>query len=167
MEKTSTKKNNSTDSDSQTQDKPKGKTYKNLVDDQNISFENFTGHVLLIDFWATWCPPCRMEIPWFVEFQDKFKDKKFSVIGISVDRGGEAAVKNFIQQYKINYPVIMATQELIKEYEGVLGQPIRSIPTTFIKDKSGQVVQTHIGVPRSADPKGLFEQEIAKLLGEG
>lgn len=145
----------------------KGKAYKNLLDGKDISFEDYDGYVLLIDFWATWCPPCRTEIPWFIELRDKYKDRKFEVIGISLDKTGEGAVKKFIDQFKINYPVIMATEEIVKVYEDAMGQPIRSIPTTFIKNREGKIVNTHIGIPRSANPKGVFEEEILKLLNEG
>lgn len=151
-----------------TQEPLLGPTYKNLVDGNDISLEDMKakGYVLVVDFWATWCPPCKMEIPWFKEFHEKYKDRKFAVIGISTDRGGERIVKRFVDKNKMNYPVIMVTRELRREYEKALGQPIRSIPTTFILNRAGKVVSTHVGVPRSADPKGVFEKEIEKLLGE-
>jgi thiol-disulfide isomerase/thioredoxin len=70
------------------QDTAKGPTYKNLVDGEDISLENLKGHVLIIDFWTTWCGPCRMEIPGFIELYDKYKDQKVTIVGISLDRGG-------------------------------------------------------------------------------
>ena len=145
-----------------------GPTYKNLVDGKNISLEDMKseGYVLLVDFWATWCPPCRTEIPWFKEFHEKYKDKKFAVIGVSVDRTGEGVVKSFIAKNKMNYPVIMATNELVSEFQKALGGPIRNIPTTFILNRKGQIASTHVGIPRSTDPKGVFEEEIIKFLGE-
>lgn len=151
-----------------TQEPLLGPTYKNLVDGNDISLEDMKakGYVLVVDFWATWCPPCKIEIPWFKEFQEKYKDQKFAVIGIATDRGGEGIVKRFVDRNEMNYPVIMVTRELQREYEKALGQPIRSIPTTFILNRAGKVVSTHVGVPRSADPKGVFEKEIEKLLGE-
>ncbi len=145
---------------------PKGIAYKNLLNGEDMYFEDFKGYVLLVDFWATWCPPCRMEIPWFIEFHNKYKDKKFEVIGVSVDKTGADKVKEFMDKIGINYPVIMATQEILKKYEDAMGKPIRSIPTTFIKNKAGEIAHTHIGVPQAANPKDVFEEEIKKLLDE-
>ncbi len=152
----------------ETQEPLLGPTYKNLVDGNDISLEDMKakGYVLVVDFWATWCPPCKIEIPWFKEFHEKYKDRKFAVVGIAMDRGGERIVKRFVDKNKMNYLVIMVTRELQREYEKALGQPIRSIPTTFILNRAGKIVSTHVGVPRSADPKGVFEKEIEKLLGE-
>jgi len=152
----------------ETQEPLLGPAYKNLVDGNDISLEDMKakGYVLVVDFWATWCPPCKIEIPWFKEFQEKYKDRKFAVVGIAMDRGGERIVKRFVDKNKMNYPVIMVTRELQKEYERALGQPIRSIPTTFILNRAGKVASIHVGVPRSADPKGVFEKEIEQLLGE-
>ena len=139
---------------------------KNLVDGTNMALADLKGHVLIIDFWATWCGPCRMEIPWFVEFSDKYKDKKFAVVGISVDRAGEGVVKKFIDKYKINYPVIMVTPQIQRDYEKAMGKPIRGIPTTLIVNQAGKIATVHVGVPRSRDPKAVFEKEILELLGQ-
>lgn len=131
----------------------------NLVDGKEISLDNFNGYVLIIDFWASWCPPCRKEIPSFVELHDKYKDKKFAVIGISLDKT-EAAVKSFIAEQKVNYPIIMATKKMVSDYEEAMGQPIRFIPTTVITNRSGQIVSVHTGFVE----KDKFDQEINKLF---
>ncbi|MGQ9610137.1 MAG: TlpA family protein disulfide reductase [bacterium] len=131
----------------------------NLIDGKEVSLDNFNGYVLVIDFWASWCPPCRKEIPGFIELHNKYKDKKFAVIGISLDKT-EAAVKSFIAEQKINYPVIMATKKIVSDYEEAMGQPIRFIPTTLITNRSGQIVSVHTGFVE----KDKFEQEINKLF---
>jgi len=140
----------------------KGPMYKNLVDGQDISLEGLKGHVLLIDFWATWCPPCRVEIPGFIELYDKYKDKKFTIVGISLDNG-ESVVKKFVERQKINYPIIMSTNKLRREYENAIGRPIQSIPTTILINRQGEVATVYIG----ARPKEVFDEEIQKLLEEG
>ncbi|MBD3182851.1 redoxin domain-containing protein [Candidatus Poribacteria bacterium] len=137
-----------------------GEKYKNLVDGSYISFDDMKGHVILVDFWATWCPPCRAEIPSFIELYDQYKDQNVTIVGISVDRGGEPVVKKFIEQNKINYPVIMVTKELQTKYEKGIGKSIRSIPTTIIVDRQGNIDSVHVG----ARPKSVFENEIKKLL---
>ena len=135
--------------------------YKNLVDGKDISLASMKGQVLLINFWATWCPPCRQEIPGFIELYDEYKDKGVTLVGISLDRG-VPVVERFVQQQKINYPVIMSTRELQSEYEGAIKQSIRSIPTTILVNRAGEVAKVYIG----ARPKRVFEQEIQKLLAQ-
>ncbi len=142
------------------QDTVKGPTYKNLVDGEDISLENLKGHVLIIDFWTTWCGPCRVEIPGFIELYDKYKDQKVTIVGISLDRGGPSVVEKFIKQYKMSYPVIIATPQLLDEYQNAIGRRIQSIPTTIIMDREGKIMAVHVG----AKPKSVFEAEIQKLL---
>ena len=120
------------------------------------------GQILIVDFWATWCDACREEIPDFIELYDTYGDKNVTIVGISVDEG-EAVVKKFIEELKINYPVIMNTKELQIQYEKALDRPIRSIPTTIIVNQKGEIASVHIG----AKPKSVFEREILKLLAEG
>lgn len=134
-------------------------TATNLIDGKEVSLSDFDGYVLIIDFWASWCPPCRKEIPGFIELYNKYKDKKFAVIGISLDKT-EAPVKSFIAEQKINYPVIMATKKIVSDYEEAMGQPIRFIPTTVITNRSGQIVSVHTGFVG----QDKFDQEINKLF---
>lgn len=137
-------------------------SYNNLVDGTDFSLASIEGEIAIIDFWATWCGPCRMEIPDFIELYDEYKDKGVTIVGISVDRDS-SVVENFIKQQKINYPVIMRTKDLQEKYETAINQPIRAIPTTIIVNQAGEVAAVHIG----AKPKEVFEQEIQKLLAEG
>ena len=137
-----------------------GHAHTNLVDGEKISLENMKGHVLIINYWATWCPACRDEIPGLIELYSKYKDRKFAVVGISVDKGGESVVKEFIEEYGINYPVIMNTKQLQSYYEEATDRPIRGIPMNIIIDRAGKVISVHVGF-RSKD---VFEQEIQRLL---
>jgi thiol-disulfide isomerase/thioredoxin len=134
--------------------------YTNLVNGKEISLKDMKDHVLIVNYWATWCPACRDEVPGLIELYSEYKDKKFAVIGISVDKGGESVVKEFIEEFGINYPVIMNTKQLQSYFEKAAGRPIRGIPMSAIIDRKGEVVSVHVGF-RSKD---IFEQEIQKLL---
>ena len=133
---------------------------KNLLDDKVISLEDFKEHVLIINFWATWCGPCRKEIPGFIELQDKYKDKKFSIIGMSMDRTGESAVKNFINANNMNYPIIIMGKELQQEFEKAMGQRIAGIPTSLIVNRDGKIAKIHVALK----PKRVFEKDLQELL---
>jgi thiol-disulfide isomerase/thioredoxin len=133
---------------------------KNLLDDKDISLEDFKEHVLIINFWATWCGPCRKEIPGFIELQDKYKDKKFSIIGMSMDRTGESVVKNFINANNMNYPIIIIGRELQQEFEKAMGQRIAGIPTSLIVNRDGKIAKIHVALK----PKRVFEKDIQELL---
>lgn len=125
------------------------------VDGKTIKLADFKGKVVILDFWATWCPPCRAEIPSFVDLQTKYKDKGLQVIGISMDEGGPAVLKPFIEKNKINYPIVIGTQKTTEDYGGIEG-----IPTTFIINKEGKIVGKHVGLTSKEE----FEKEIEPLL---
>jgi thiol-disulfide isomerase/thioredoxin len=123
---------------------------------KEIKLSAYKGKVVLVDFWATWCGPCRMEIPHFVELHQAYKNKGFSVIGISVDQQGDETVQAFAKQWKINYPMIHDQQGDV----GMAYGGIRSIPTTLLIGKDGGVITSFVGYR----PKEVFEQEIKKAL---
>lgn len=124
------------------------------------SLEPFLGKVVLLDLWATWCPPCRAEIPGFVELQEKYRDDGLEVVGVSLDsitpQGNASSVEPFMRQFKINYTILMADNQTALAGYRFTGQ----IPTTYIIDRQGIIVGSHIG----AKPKDVFEAEIKKLL---
>ncbi|MFH0731672.1 MAG: TlpA disulfide reductase family protein [Candidatus Omnitrophota bacterium] len=128
-----------------------------LTDINGNSFDSsgLKGKVVILDFWATWCPPCREEIPHFVELDKQYNDKGLAVVGISLDEGGASAVKSFAQENGISYPILIGTQEVQSAYGG-----IRGIPTTFIIDRNGNIVQKVVGYR----DKDFFEEAIKDLL---
>jgi thiol-disulfide isomerase/thioredoxin len=129
-----------------------------LVSDLNghaISTAQLHGKVVLVNFWATWCPPCREEIPGLIALQNKYKDR-LQIIGVSVDEDAPASfVKAFAEKEGINYPVVMGT-EIAKEYGGV-----PALPTSFVVNTDGRVVQKHVGLLEPAE----VENEVRALLG--
>jgi thiol-disulfide isomerase/thioredoxin len=120
-----------------------------------LSLADYKGKVMLLNFWATWCGPCRAEIPDLVELQNKYKDQ-LQIIGLVVDDDDQDAIKKFVGEFGINYPVAVATDELRTDYGG-----IPALPTSFLLDAEGRVVQKHEGL---RDPV-LYEVEIRSLLG--
>jgi len=125
------------------------------LDGNVISTAAWQGKVVIVNFWATWCPPCREEIPILISLSEKYKDDLL-VIGISVDDGPPADVKEFARRIGVNYPIVMRSRELMAEYGGV-----PALPTTFLINKAVRVVQKHEGL----FSPGLYETEVRALLG--
>ncbi len=120
-----------------------------------VSKQNWSGKVVLVNFWATWCPPCREEIPELLELQKEYKDR-LEIVGISEDEDPPAKVLKFARQQGMNYPIVMATQEMLDAYGGV-----PALPTSFLIDTQGRVVQKHSGLY----PIESYRREIQLLLG--
>jgi thiol-disulfide isomerase/thioredoxin len=125
------------------------------LDGKPLTLAGSRGKVVLLNFWATWCGPCRMEIPDLIALQAKYKDR-LQIIGLTVDDDDADAVKKVVQQTGINYPVGLASPEVRIQYGG-----ISALPTSFMLDSEGRVVQKHEGL---RDPL-LYELEIRALLG--
>jgi len=123
---------------------------------KKVSLSDFKGKVILLDFWATWCVPCKQEIPGFIELQKKYGDRGLQIIGLSVDDSMNMA-KTYATQMKMNYPILLAEgkEDILKAYD-----PIPSIPVSIIIDRGGRIVSRHLGIA-SMD---LFEKEIVPLL---
>jgi len=125
------------------------------LDGNPVSTGAWQGKVVLINFWATWCPPCREEIPILIQLANKYKDDLL-IVGISVDDGPPSEVREFAREAGINYPVVMRNRELLLEYGGV-----PALPTSFLVNKEGRVVVKHEGLFSPT----LYETEIRALIG--
>ncbi len=125
------------------------------VDGKTVKLSDYKGKVVILDFWATWCPPCRAEIPSFVELYKKYSQDGLVVVGVSVDEEGPSVVKPFIKRNKIEYPIVMADGKIEQAYGGV-----EAIPTTFIINREGKIVNKHVGLTSKEE----FEKEIKPLL---
>lgn len=125
------------------------------LDGRKVTLSSFKGKVVLLNFWATWCGPCKAEIPGFVELQEQYKDD-LVIIGLSVDDPADKA-KAFADQYKVNYPVVLGLgRDDIQDAYG----PIYGIPASFLISRDGKVCKRHLGIA----PKSQFEREIKALL---
>jgi len=122
---------------------------------ESTSSSEFEGDVMILAFWATWCPPCRREVPGFIELQETYGERGLQVVGLSVDQKGPGVVESYAREAGINYPVLMADEAIVEAFGGV-----RSIPTTFIIDREGRIASKHIGY----QSKEAFEREIKALL---
>lgn len=105
-----------------------------------IQSRNYQGKVMLVNFWATWCPPCRKEIPSLIELQKQYNGKGFTVIGISVDQAGVEVVKKFADKLAINYPVVMGTTDVARGFGSLAG-----IPASFLVDRQGNIAKSYAG----------------------
>jgi thiol-disulfide isomerase/thioredoxin len=125
------------------------------LDGREVSSTAWRGKVVLVNFWATWCGPCRAEIPDLVALQEKYRDR-LQIIGVSEDEGPAEAVRRFADDRKVNYPIVMTTPELRKLFPGV-----NALPTSFILDRESRLVQKHVGMLTAS----LTEQETRALAG--
>jgi peroxiredoxin len=122
---------------------------------KTVVLSKLKGKAVVVNFWATWCPPCRSEIPGFLKVYDKYRSKGLEIVGISLDEKGWKVVKPFVEKYKMTYPVVLDNGEVAQKYGD-----IASIPTSFFVDKKGNITKSHIGYMAAED----FEKEIKKLL---
>jgi len=123
---------------------------------KTVKLSEFRGRVVLLNFWATWCAPCNLEIPWFIEFQNNHQDSGFTTIGISLDENGWDAVRPYMDKRKINYRVIVGNDDVAQLYGAA------SLPTTFIIDKAGRIAATHVGLCSRSE----YEADIRAVLNE-
>jgi thiol-disulfide isomerase/thioredoxin len=121
-----------------------------------VRFSDFKGQVAIVNFWATWCEGCQLEIPWFVEFQKKYKERGLAIVGVSMDDDGWKAVTPWLKEKKINYAIVIGNEALGKSYG------LSAMPLTVLIDRNGKIASAHAGVIN----RQATETNIRKLLQE-
>jgi thiol-disulfide isomerase/thioredoxin len=122
---------------------------------KKVSLSDFKGKVLILTFWTTWCPPCRAEIPHFIDLYSTYKQKGLEVVGINLETFNIDGVKEFVKRYKISYPILIGDNKVSFDYGG-----ITSIPTNFIITQDSKIFRVYVGY----EEKAVFEKDIQTLL---
>src|SRR5712692_3289514 len=134
------------------------------VDDKEVSLGQYKGQVVLVNFWATWCEPCKIEIPWMIEFQNKYKARGFTILGLSMDDEGKKVVAPFLQNERfdvngqkeaMNYPILLGDYSIAEQFGGVIG-----LPTSMLFTREGKKIKTIVGLVNHDE----IEKAITSLL---
>lgn len=128
------------------------------LDGKTVRLADFRGKAVLLNFWATWCQPCKIEMPWFVELQNKYGARGLQVVGIAMDDASEQDIAKFAKDMGVNYPVLIGKESVGDAYGGV-----QFLPTTFFLDRSGKVVDRVFGLKSRSD----IEDDVKTALGQG
>jgi len=131
-------------------------TLSSALDGSPINSQDYKGQAMVITFFATWCAPCRQEVPTLIALQNKYADRDFTVLAISVDQGDTRKVRNFMTELGINYPVAMSDPDTPKDFGNVFG-----IPTSFLVDRKGNIVQRYDGYVDIT----VLERALQEVLG--
>lgn len=128
---------------------------------QPVRLSSYRGTVVVLEFWASWCPPCNAAIPRLITLQERFKDNKFTILAVAIDEGGDVIDKllHFVDEHKMNYQVLLHNDDIMKAYNA------KSVPTTFIIDKQGHIANKYIGLDESSYESSIPAQ-IGSLLQE-
>ena len=121
-----------------------------------ITLSTYKGRVVLLDFWATWCTGCKVEIPWYMGFQKKYARQGLTSIGVAMDEEGWKVVTPYLSAHPINYPIVLGNPDLVQPYQ------ITNMPVTLLIDRNGMIADAHVGMV----VKNAWEKEIRQLLEE-
>jgi cytochrome c biogenesis protein CcmG/thiol:disulfide interchange protein DsbE len=126
------------------------------ADGKELTLSSLKGKVVLLNFWATWCEGCQVEIPWFIEFEKKYEERGLAVVGVSMDSDGWKSVRPWLKEKKVNYPIVIGSDNVARQYS------LDGMPLTVLIDREGRIADSHSGiVSRSAT-----EQKLGLLLAQ-
>jgi thiol-disulfide isomerase/thioredoxin len=138
-------------------------TFKSL-DGSDLDLRSLRGKVVVVNFWATWCEPCQIEIPWMIGFQQEYGPRGFTIVGVAMDDEGKSVVQPFVntktfdvdgRKMAMNYPIVLGNDEVAQKFGGLIG-----LPTSFVIDRNGKIVKKYLGLVS----KPALDEEIKKLL---
>ena len=134
------------------------------LDGKDVPLSSYKGKVVLVNFWATWCEPCQIEIPWLIEMQQKYSDKGFTILGVDVDDEGKAAVAPFVakerfnvngQKFPMNYPILLGNDAVADKFGGLLG-----FPTSFLISRDGKIITKFQGLKSEDELTKAIESQL-------
>lgn len=128
---------------------------KSVPDGQTVTLSSLRGKAVVVNFWATWCGPCKIEMPWLVDLQKKYGDQGLQIVGITKDDSDEATIAKFTKKMGVNYTILVGNQQVQDSYGGISG-----LPTSFFLNRSGKIVHEIVGL----DSESKFEDAIKKAL---
>jgi cytochrome c biogenesis protein CcmG/thiol:disulfide interchange protein DsbE len=126
------------------------------TDGSEFDSTQLEGKVVIMNFWATWCAPCRLETPWLVEYKNQYRERGFEIVGIALDPENKDEIAAFAKEFNINYPLVYSDGKIENESGGVLG-----VPTSYLIDRKGETIKKHSGIITN---KEAFAKEIEALL---
>ena len=127
------------------------------LEGKNVTLSGYHGHAVLLNFWATWCGPCKIEMPWFVELQKEYGPQGLEIVGVAMDDASKDEIQKFAKEMGVNYTILLGKEAVGQQYGGV-----DVLPTTFFIDRKGQIVSREFGL----QSRSLFVDNIKQALGE-
>ena len=128
------------------------------LDGKNIQLSSYKGQAVLLNFWATWCGPCKIEMPWFVELQKEYGPQGLQIVGVAMDDASTDEITKFVKEMGVNYTILLGKESVGQQYGGV-----NVLPTTFFIDRDGKIVAREFGL----QSRSLFVDNIKKALSQG
>ena len=131
------------------------------LDGKKVSLSDYKGKAVLVNFWATWCGPCKLEMPWFVDFQKKYGDQGFTVLGVAEDDAGKDEIAKFATRMKLDYPVLLADDKVGKAYGGV-----EYLPTSYYVGRDGKIIEQTTGLISKDEVEANIKKALATSGGQ-